>query len=92
MAHTAKSEHYDLQVGERGRLVLPAQVRKRLALKGGAHLVLTIEPDGRMVLMPLRDQVHKARGLWRDVAPGRNLADELIDERRQEAHKERSTR
>ena len=88
MAHTSKSEQYDLHVGGRGRLVLPSPVRKQLALREGDLLVLTVETDGHMVLMPLRDQVHKARGLMRDVAPGVDLADELVRERREEAAKE----
>jgi len=92
MAHTSKAEQYDLHVGERGRLVLPSLVRKQLALREGDLLVLTVEANGHMVLMPLRDQVHKARGLMRDVAPGVDLADELVRERREEAAKEGRTR
>ena len=92
MAHTSRSEQYDLHVGERGRLVLPSLVRKQLALREGDLLVLTVEPNGHMVLMPLRDQVHKARGLMRDVAPGVDLAGELVRERREEATKEGRSR
>ncbi len=88
MAHTTEYDRYDVQLGVRGRLVLPATVRERLALRDGDHLVLTVEPTGRMVLVSLRDQVRQSQGLFRDVAPGVSLADELIRERREEAVEE----
>lgn len=88
MAHTTEYERYDVHLGERGRLVLPAPVRERLALRDGDRLVLTVEPTGRMILVSLRDQVRKSQGLFRDVAPEVSLADELIRERREETAKE----
>jgi AbrB family looped-hinge helix DNA binding protein len=86
MAHIR--ETYPVHVGVRGRLVLPAKLRRRLRLEEGERLILTIERDGSLTLVPLRDQVKKVRGLFRDVAPGRDLAAELIRERRKEARRE----
>lgn len=64
-------------VGDRGRLVLPAEVRDRLNLTQGTRLIL-VEADDGLVLLT-RDQL-KAR-VRRDLA-GLNLVDELLAERR----------
>jgi AbrB family looped-hinge helix DNA binding protein len=92
MAHkvddTQPSQRYTAQVGARGRLVLPSAVRKQLALNEGDRVVLSVEPDGSMRLVSLREQVRKARGLFRQVAPERDLVGELLSERREEARRE----
>ncbi len=80
-----RREQFALHLGARGRLVLPAPIRKRLGLKEGDRLVLTLEPDGTLRLTSLREQVKKLRGLLKDLAPGRSLVDELIRDRRAEA-------
>jgi len=46
MAHLAEgvaTEKYRLQLGERGRIVLPARVRERLKLNPGDRLVLIVD-------------------------------------------------
>lgn len=83
-----RQDQYALHLGARGRLILPAPVRKRLGLKEGDRLVLTLEPDGTLRLASLREQVRKLRGLLKDLAPGRSLVDELIRDRRGEAARE----
>jgi len=90
MTHTTSPSHesYTLHLGNRGRLVLPASVRQRLALKEGDRLLLTVEPDGALRLVSARDVARQTRGLLRRMMPGledRRLADELIAERRAEA-------
>jgi hypothetical protein len=50
--------------------------------------VLSLEPDGSMRLVSLREQVKKARGLFQHVAPERDLVGELLSERREEARRE----
>jgi AbrB family looped-hinge helix DNA binding protein len=82
MAHT-------VELGDRGRIVLPAQLRHRLQLNRGDQLIVT-EEDGAIILVSMRDRARRARGLLRDLAPKRSLADDLIAERRAEAHKEDS--
>jgi len=92
MSHEGEEsqERYSVELGDRGRLVLPADVRRRLRLEEGDRLILTVEPDGDLRLVALREQVRRLRGLLKDVAPGRDLADELIRERREEARREGS--
>ncbi len=74
-----------VRAGERGRLVLPASLRKRIGLQEGDRLVISVEPDQSLRLVSLKHQVQKAEGLFKDLAPGVSLADELIHERRLEA-------
>jgi AbrB family looped-hinge helix DNA binding protein len=81
-------ERYAVALGERGRLVLPAQLRRRLDLHPGDRLILTVEPEGDLRVVTARAQARRLLGLYRDLAPGRSLADELIAERREEARRE----
>jgi AbrB family looped-hinge helix DNA binding protein len=92
MSHDEPESHrYAIELGDRGRLVLPAEVRRRLGLEEGDRLILTVEADGDLRLVSLRDQVRRLRGLLRDVAPDRDLASELIAERREEGKREEVT-
>lgn len=86
-----RSERYTLAVGERGRLVLPAALRRRLRLQPGDRLIVTVDAEGSLEIVSARDQARRLRGLYRDLAPGRSLADELIAERRQETERERAS-
>jgi AbrB family looped-hinge helix DNA binding protein len=69
-------------------LVLPARVRKQLELEEGDQLVLTVEADGRISMVSFKEQARQCRGLLRELAPARSLADELVAERRTEAAQE----
>ena len=82
------AEPYGVSVSARGRIVLPAGVRRALSLEEGDRLQLTIEPDGSLRLRSFATIARSLRGAYRDVAPGRSLADELIAERRREAEDE----
>lgn len=74
---------YNLTVGDRGRVVLPADLRQRLDLKEGTPLILMESSDG-LVLMT-RDQLEKR--VQADLG-GLNLVDELLAERRAAAAEE----
>jgi hypothetical protein len=52
------------------------------------RLTLVRERDGSMRLLSLREQVEKARGLFKHIAPERDLVGELLRERREEARRE----
>jgi AbrB family looped-hinge helix DNA binding protein len=84
MDHT---ERYTVALGERGRLVLPAQLRRRLDLHPGDRLIATIDEGGFHVVLA-REQARRLYGFYQDLAPGRSLSDELIAERREEARRE----
>lgn len=92
MAHIerkAEREQFSVTVGARGRVVLPAALRERLGVGEGDKLVLTVQPDGSVKLVSVRDAVRRARGLFAHLAPpGVSLVDELIAERWEEARRE----
>ncbi len=77
-----------IALDERGRLVLPARLRQRLAFQPGERLVVTVDADGGLRVVSAREQARRLCGLYRDLAPGRSLADELLAERREEARRE----
>jgi AbrB family looped-hinge helix DNA binding protein len=79
---------YAVTLGDRGRLVLPASLRRRLRLQTGDRLILNVEAGGGLNLVPAREQARALRGLFQDLAAGRSLVDELIEERREEAARE----
>jgi len=73
MAHT-----YTVQLGARGRIVLPAEIRERLAVK-----------PGQVRIVNRRRQVDECAGMFKHLAPhGRLASEELIAERREEAKRE----
>lgn len=89
MSHTEKKkETYTLTVGDRGRLVLPASVRRDLGLKKGDRVSLIVGSNGEMRIVSWREAARRARGMYAHLAPGRSLVDELIAERREEARRE----
>ncbi|MGL5818604.1 MAG: AbrB/MazE/SpoVT family DNA-binding domain-containing protein [Phycicoccus sp.] len=67
-------------MGDRGRLVLPAQVRERLRLGPGATLLLLESPRG--LVLASREQVAE---MVRDQLSGHDLVGELLAERRSAA-------
>ena len=91
MAHKALSvppHGYSLLLGDRGRLVLPSDLRKQLGLKTGEKLVLTVDENGVMRMTTRRQRLAGARGMFASISPGRSLSEELIRERRREARLE----
>jgi AbrB family looped-hinge helix DNA binding protein len=86
MSHT----RYTVQLGERGRLVLPAPLRRALGLQEGDRFVLELE-DGSVRLVPARTVAGRFQGAFRGRYGGRSLAEELLAERREEAAREAGT-
>lgn len=70
-------------MGDRGRIVVPAEVRERAGLHAGTPLVLIETPDGLILLT--REQL-KAR--VRAELAGLDLVNELLTERRAQADAE----
>jgi len=84
------SHRYIVQLGERGRLVLPAPLRRALALETGDQLVLELE-EGAVRLVPARTLAGRYQGAFRGRYGERSLAEELLAERREEAVREAGT-
>lgn len=73
-------------VGDRGRLVLPADVRAELGIEAGTRMLVSAERDGSVRMRPYRSVAAANRGLLADLAPaGKSMVDELLAERRLEA-------
>lgn len=83
-----ESLSYAVALGDRGRLVLPADLRRRLSLQTGDRLILTVESDGVVRVITARELARRGYGLFKGVDPERSLVDELIAERREEARRE----
>ena len=80
---------YHVTVTDRGRLVLPADVRDTLKIRDGDRVSLTLEDDGRLVLQTRDVAIGRLRGMFKPLAtPGRRASDELVAERRREARME----
>ena len=66
--------------GDRGRLVVPVELRDRMHLRPGDPLILLETPRG--VVLATREQL---KVLVREQLAGLDLVDELLTERRQAA-------
>jgi antitoxin PrlF len=80
---------FPVNVGAKGRVVLPAPIRRALGLAEGSELLARVE-DGAVVLEPRSAVVDRLRALVRASVPKQaRLVDELLAERRTEARRER---
>jgi AbrB family looped-hinge helix DNA binding protein len=70
-------------MGDRGRIVVPADVRGRAGLREGTPLILLETPDGLVLLT--RGQL---RARVRRELDGLDLVTELLQERRRAAERE----
>ena len=77
----------EVRVGPQGRLVIPARLRKAAGIGVGDTVVARLE-DGRLVLEKRESILARVRERFRAVPPEVSLADELIQERREEARRE----
>lgn len=69
-----------MTMGDRGRLVIPAELRSQIGLTEGMPIVLIATPGG--VLLVSRDQL---KSLVRADLAGFDLVGELIADRRRQA-------
>ena len=77
----------ELSVGKQGRIVIPASLRHQLAIEPGAKLVAWVE-GGRLIMESkeqLWQSVHQACS---KIPKETDLAQELINERRESAKQE----
>ena len=79
---------YEVQVGDRGRLVLPAPARRLLGIEQGSRLLLRVEETGVVTLTSAKAAAERCMGILRASSPDRSMTDELIAERREAARNE----
>lgn len=83
----AMSDTMVVEVGPKGRIVIPAGIRRELGLAQGSELVALVEGGG-VLLLPRVEVKRRLRSMFAGVQG--SLASELIAERRREAESEAS--
>lgn len=73
-----------LELGQQGRLVIPAEMRTALGLAPGDRVHLHLAGH-RLVLERQEDAAAELRGLASEVPEARSLVEELLAERRRAA-------
>lgn len=90
MCHTIAMNVIPVKVGPKGRVVIPAPIRRELGIEEGTELLARVEGDG-LVLEPRSAAVRRLQELVTSVVPRDvSLVDELIAERRDEARREQA--
>jgi AbrB family looped-hinge helix DNA binding protein len=82
MAHTER-----VTIGPQGRLVIPAAMRRHLGLEPGSVVLLRLEGDA-LRLERQEAALDRLRARYAKATGGPSVVDELLAERREEAHRE----
>ena len=83
----AQATHASVRVGPQGRLVIPAEIRRRLGLGTGDTLLLRVQEES-LVLETREAVLARVKAAFDDVPRDVSLVDELLAERRAEAARE----
>jgi AbrB family looped-hinge helix DNA binding protein len=76
------------RMSEKGRVVIPAEIRKALGMDAGSTLDMRVE-DGELRISTLRSRIRRAQERVRKYIPaGVSLSEELSAERREAAKHE----
>ncbi len=74
----------EIQLGNQGRVVIPAPIRQALGFESGDSLIARIE-EGSLVLEKAETVKKRLKNRFAHVPKSVSLAEELIAERREEA-------
>ncbi len=85
MAHTER-----VTIGPQGRLVIPAAMRRQLGLAPGSVVLVRLEGDA-LRLERQEAALDRLRAHYAKAAGGPSVVDELLAERREEAHRDAET-
>ena len=78
---------FEIAVTQQGRMVIPSLLRRQLGLKSGSRLMAHLE-NGRLILEPKELLWEKIYQEMSAIPAKTDLAQELIDERRESAGRE----
>lgn len=78
----AMSDTNLVEVGPKGRIVIPAHIRRRLGIERGTQLAVLIDNEA-VVLVPRDSIERRLHAIFKGVPV--SMADELLEERRAEA-------
>ena len=87
MCHNLSVNAIPVKVGPKGRVVVPAPIRRELGIEEGTELMARVEGDG-IVLEPRSAAIRRLQALFAHIPRDVSLVDELIAERRKEARRE----
>ena len=87
VTHIVPGRHV-VRLGDRGRIVLPADVRRALGIEEGQELILIVQPGQAEVRVTTRAEIARRGAGMLPLPPQRSLVDELIAERRAEPGQE----
>lgn len=87
-AGSGNLERFRVAIEAGGKVRLPPAVTEHLGVTEGDSLLIEAQPDRTVVVHSLERVVQQAHGIFRDIAPGVSLVDELSAERREEARRE----
>jgi antitoxin PrlF len=77
------------RINQQGRIVIPAECRTAAGLKPGDELLIEVIGEGELRLRTPEQAIKEAQAIVAQYLPkGRDLVQELIDERRAEAARE----
>jgi len=79
------SDTGEVEVGPKGRVVIPAAVRRELGIHEGSRLAVLVD-DGAVVLVPREQIRRRLRAMFGGVPT--SMSKELLRERRAEARRE----
>ncbi|MFM6972243.1 MAG: AbrB/MazE/SpoVT family DNA-binding domain-containing protein [Alphaproteobacteria bacterium] len=57
---------FNIIIGENGRMIIPAQIRKELDLKAGDEMVVKLSQDNDIVIHSPKQSLKKLQGLFRN--------------------------
>lgn len=77
----------ELNVGPKGRVVIPAQLRKAMNLEVGSRLTARLS-DGQLILEAPNSAWKRLQTMAQEKEPNQSWVDELIAQRRAEAKSE----
>jgi hypothetical protein len=87
-AGSGNMERLRVAIEAGGMVQLPLVVCEHLDVTEGDYLLIETRPEGTAMVYSLKRVVQQAHGVFRDIAPGVSLVDELSAERREAARRE----
>jgi AbrB family looped-hinge helix DNA binding protein len=78
---------FRMRVNRQGRLVIPAELRAASGIKPGSDVILEAY-EGEVRIRSVDATLTQVQAKYKRLAQGRNVVDELLAERREEASRE----